>query len=211
MKTPRKIRVLLVDDHFAVRVGLAASLKFASDMDVIAQGSTGSEAISLFREHRPDVVVMDWRLPGMSGVDAVKAIRREFREARVVMLSVYDGEEDIFRAIDAGACGYLLKSSERDELLAAIRSVNAGERYFPAQVAQRLAQRMARPSLSDRELEVLRLIVKGRANKEIASDLGIAEITAKQHVSHILEKLGVLDRTQAATAAIQRGIVHLDE
>jgi two-component system NarL family response regulator len=210
MKNAKKIQVMLVDDHFAVRVGLAASLKFAADMQVVAEASTGAEAIALYRDHRPDVVVMDWRLPGMSGVEAVKTIREEFSEVRVVMLSVYDGEEDIYRAIEAGACGYLLKSSERDELLAAIRTVHEGGRYLPAQVAQRLAQRMGRPQLSDRELQVLQLVVKGRANKEIASDLGIAEITAKQHVSHILEKLGVLDRTQAATAAIQRGIVHLD-
>jgi two-component system NarL family response regulator len=210
MSDSQKIRIMLVDDHFAVRVGLAASLKFEPDMEVVAEGSNGPDAIALYGQHKPDVVVMDWRLPGMSGVEATAGIRAKFPEARVVMLSMYDGEEDIYRAVEAGASGYILKSSEREDLLGAIRAVHQGDRYFPAKVATLLQQRMARVPISDREMQVLRLVVKGRANKEIASDLGIAEITVKQHVSHILEKLGVMDRTQAATAAIQRGIVHLE-
>lgn len=209
MSTFGKIRLLLVDDHFAVRVGLAASLKFESDMEVVAEASNGRDGINLYREFEPDVVVMDWRLPDITGVEATAAIRSEYPAARVIMLSVYEGEEDIFRAMEAGACGYILKDSERDDVLEAIRRVYQGEQFLPARIAARLKQRMGRPHLSDREMQVLLLIVKGRANKEIASDLGIAEITVKQHVSHILEKLDVLDRTQAATAAIQRGIVHL--
>jgi len=206
-----RVRILLVDDHFAIRVGLAASLRSEKDLEVIAEASSGTEAIALFERHSPDVVVMDWRLPDMSGVEVTRTLRKkDGARVRVLMLSVYDGEDDIYQAMEAGACGYVLKSASRDELLEAIRSVHRAERYLPPKLAEALRKRKSRASLTDRELEVLTGIVRGRSNKEIASDLGLAEITVKQHVSSVLDKLGVQDRTQAATAAIQRGTVHLD-
>ncbi len=201
---------MLVDDHFAVRVGMSTSLKFENDIDVIAEAATGEDAIKLFEEHQPDVVVMDWRLPGMSGVDALIEIRKRNPRARVVMLSMYEGEEDVYRAIESGASGYVLKSADLNEVLSAIRVVASGGRYLMPVLAGRLAERMTRAPLTERELEVLRLIVEGHSNKEIAAKLGLAEITIKQHVSNVLEKMNVQDRTQATTAAIQRGIVHLE-
>lgn len=209
-ETADKIRVMLVDDHFAVRVGMAASLKFEDDIEVIAEAGTGEDAITMYRDHRPDVLVMDWRLPGMTGVEAVAEIRKEFPKAAIMMLSVYEGEEDVFRAMQAGASAYVLKSADREEVLAAIRAVNSGDKYLPPVLAGRMADRMTRAALTERESGVLRLIVEGHSNKEIAAKLGLAEITIKQHVSNVLEKLHVQDRTQAATAAIQRGIVHLE-
>jgi DNA-binding NarL/FixJ family response regulator len=210
MTKTRKIRLLLVDDHFVVRMGLASSLNLEADMEVVAECGKGEQALELFRRHRPDVTLMDWRLPGMNGVETTAAIRREAGDARVIMLSAFEGEEDIHSAVQAGVSAYLPKSVEREELLAAIRAVHGGGSYFPAAIAEKLKAHMSRPELSPREMEVLRLIVKGRLNKEIADALGLAEITVKQHVSSILAKLGVADRTQAATAAIQRGIVHLE-
>ena len=210
MSDENKITVMLVDDHFAVRVGMAASLKFESDIDVIAEAGSGEEAIEMYSEKRPDVLVMDWRLPGMSGVEAVAAIRKEDSDAKVMMLSVYEGEEDVFQALKAGASAYVLKSADREEVLAAIRSVAKGEKYLPPVLASRMAERLTRSALTNREHGVLELIVEGHSNKEIAAKLGLAEITIKQHVSTILDKLDVQDRTQAATAAIQRGIVHLE-
>lgn len=210
MSDPEKISVMLVDDHFAVRVGMAASLKFEPDIEVVAEGGSGEEAVELYRELKPDVLVIDWRLPGMSGVDAVKEIRKEFSDARVMMLSVYEGEEDVYQALKAGASAYVLKSADREEVLTAIRTVHKGEKYLPPVLAGRMAERLTRAALTNREMGVLHLIVEGHSNKEIAAKLGLAEITVKQHVSNILEKLDVQDRTQAATAAIQRGIVHLE-
>jgi DNA-binding NarL/FixJ family response regulator len=210
MQPVQKIRVMFVDDHFLLRIGLAASLSVEQDISVVAEASDGESAISLFRQHRPDITVMDWRLPGLSGVETTAAILQEFPEARIVMLSIYDGEEDIYRAMQAGALGYLLKSVKRETLLEAIRAVHAGKRFMQPEVASRLAERVAHTELSEREEEVLRLIVKGRSNKEIASALFLAEITVKIHVSSILNKLCVQDRTQAATVAIQRGLVHLE-
>ena len=201
---------MLVDDHFAVRVGMAASLKFESDISVVAEAGSGEEAIAIYREQQPDVVVMDWRLPGMSGVDAVGEIRKEFPGAKIMMLSVYEGEEDVFKALKAGASAYVLKSADRDEVLTAIRTVAGGDKYLPSVLAGRMAERLGRTALTNREQGVLELIVEGHSNKEIAAKLGLAEITIKQHVSNILDKLDVQDRTQAATAAIQRGIVHLE-
>ncbi len=206
----KRVRLMLVDDHFAVRVGMAASLRFESDLDVVAEAATGEDAIRLYDEHQPDVVVMDWRLPGISGVEALGEIRKRNPNARIVMLSMYEGEEDVYRAMEAGACGYVLKSADLNEVLSAIRAVARGEKYLTPILAGRLAERMTRTPLTDRELEVLRLIVDGHSNKEIAAKLGLAEITIKQHVSSVLEKLKVQDRTQATTAAIQRGIVHLE-
>ena len=210
MSESKTITVMLVDDHFAVRVGMAASLKFETDIQVVAEAGSGEDAIAIYRERQPDVVVMDWRLPGMTGVDAVTEIRKEFPGAKIMMLSVYEGEEDVFKALKAGASAYVLKSADREEVLTAIRTVAGGDKYLPPVLAGRMAERLGRTALTNREQGVLELIVEGHSNKEIAAKLGLAEITIKQHVSNILDKLDVQDRTQAATAAIQRGIVHLE-
>jgi two-component system NarL family response regulator len=203
------IKLMLVDDHFVVRMGLAASLGLEPDIEIVAECDSGERAILLFEQHRPDVVVMDNQLPGMSGSDAAAAIRQQSPDARIVVLSVHDGEEDIFRAERAGVVGYLHKAAPRDEIVTAIRAAAAGDTYFPPAIAAKLAARQQQASLSKRELEVLRLIVDGCSNKEIARALNLAQVTVKLHVGHILEKLKVVDRTQAATTAIQRGIVHL--
>lgn len=203
----KKIRLMLVDDHFVVRAGLAGSLGIEGDIEVVAECGTGEEALPAFRKHKPDVVLMDWRMPGMSGVEAVVAIRADYPAARIITFSVFDGEEDIFKAVAAGVCGYMLKSASRKELLAAIRAVARGEQVFPPAIAAKLAARSARGTLNEKEMAVLGGIVRGRTNKEIGSDLHLAEVTVKFHVGRILEKLDVLDRTQAAMAAVQRGIV----
>ena len=203
------IRILVVEDHHVVRQGLIALLKTVPDMVVIADASDGMQAVELYRQHRPDVTIMDLRLPKLSGVDAITEIRRENPGARVIVLTTFDGDEDIYRALQAGARGYLLKDMFGEELMEAIRTVHAGRTRIPAPVAQRLAERMGGPNLTPRESEVLELIVAGRSNKEIGSDLSISEATVKSHINSILSKLGVTDRTQAATTALQRGIVHL--
>ena len=207
---PEKIRLMLVDDHFVVRAGLAGSLGLEPDIEVVAECGSGEQAIEAFRVHRPDVVLMDWRLSGMSGVEATAAIRREFPEARVVSFTVYEGEEDIARAVEAGVVGYLPKSSTRKEILAALRAVVQGGAVFPRPIAAKLAAGKTRGKLTEKELVVLRAIALGRSNKEIAAELQLAEVTVKFYVGRILEKLGVLDRTQAATTALQRGIIHLE-
>jgi DNA-binding NarL/FixJ family response regulator len=207
---PEKIRLMLVDDHFVVRAGLAASLGLEPDIEVVAECGSGEQAIEAYRAHRPDVVLMDWRLTGMSGVEATAAIRREFPEARVVSFTVYEGEEDIARAVEAGVVGYLPKSSARQEILAGLRAVMQGEPVFPLLIAAKLAAGKTRGRLTDKERLVLQAIARGRSNKEIAAQLELAEVTVKFYVGRILEKLGVLDRTQAATTALQRGVIHLD-
>ena len=204
-----KIRVLIVDDHFMVRLGLKEAIQGESDFEVAAEASTGPQATDLYRQHRPDLVLMDLRMPGMNGVETTATILREFPAAKVVLLSTFDAEEDIYRGLQAGARGYLLKSTSRDQLLEALRAVQRGERVLDPTVAGRLAERMPRQALSARELEVVRLVVDGRTNKEIAQALSIAEVTVKVHVSHLFTKLGVSDRTQIATEAIRRGIVNL--
>jgi DNA-binding NarL/FixJ family response regulator len=206
----KKIRIMVVDDHFVVRMGLAGSLNIEPDMTVELEASTGQQAIALFRQHRPDIVLMDLKLPGMSGVEATSAICKECPDAAIIMLSTHEGEEDIYRSIQAGARTYLLKTAAREELIQTIRAVYSGERAISPTIGARLAERMTRAELTVRELDVLRLITKGRSNKEIGSDLQIAEVTVKLHVGHILAKLKVNDRTQAATTALQRGILHLD-
>ncbi|GGH00048.1 response regulator [Silvibacterium dinghuense] len=204
------IRILVVDDHKIVRQGLVALLNTVSDFSVIAEASDGLEAIDAWRQHKPDVTLMDLRLPNLSGADAIVRIRETTPTARIIVLTTFDGDEDIYRALQAGARGYLLKGMDLDELTEAIRAVHAGRSRIPAQVAEKLAERMGGPGLTTRELEVLQRIVAGRSNKEIASDLFISEATVKTHVNSILGKLGVADRTHAATTALQRGIVHLD-
>lgn len=204
------IRILVVDDHTVVRQGLVALLNTVPDITVIAEASDGQEAVEAFRKHKPDVALMDLRLPKLGGADAISLIRQESPGARIIVLTTFDGDEDIYRALQAGAKGYLLKGTDADELTAAIRSVYAGKSKIPAFVAEKLAERMGGPALTTREVEVLQRIVAGRSNKEIASDLHISEATVKTHINSLLSKLNVSDRTQAATTALQRGIVHLD-
>ncbi|HEY6991544.1 MAG TPA: response regulator transcription factor [Bryobacteraceae bacterium] len=204
-----KIRVMVVEDHHVVRQGLVALLNTVPDMRVVAEGADGKEAVELFQQHEPDVTLMDLRMPTMSGVDAVIEIRRNFPAARIIVLTTFDGDEDIYRALQAGARAYLLKGMFGDELMDAIRAVHAGKSRIPPAVAERLASRMGSPGLTARELDVLKLIVAGKSNKEIGEELRISEATVKTHINNILSKLGVTDRTQATTAALQRGIVHL--
>lgn len=204
------IRILVVDDHHIVRQGLAALLKTVPGFSVVAEASDGEQAVNVFSEYRPDVTLMDLRLPKMNGVEAIARIREIQPGARIVVLTTFDGDEDIYRALQAGARGYLLKGMDLAELTDAIRTVHAGRTRIPTRVAEKLAERMSGASLTARELEVLKLIVAGRSNREIGSALFISEATVKTHVNSLLSKLGVEDRTQAATTALQRGIVHLD-
>lgn len=204
-----KIRILVVDDHNIVRQGLVALLSISPELQVVAEASDGAQAIDLYRRHQPDITLMDLRLPNINGVDAISQIRREFPAARIVVLTTFDGDEDIYRALQAGARGYLLKGMSSEELLEAIHAVHAGKTRIPTLVAERLAGRMGTTELTTRETEVLRQIVAGRSNKEIAAALFISEATVKTHINSLLSKLGVSDRTQAATTALQRGIVHL--
>lgn len=213
MKNPppkKKIRLLVVDDHFVVRMGLAGSINLEPDMVVLAEASSGPQAIEQFRKQRPDIVLMDVNLPGGGGIEATAAICKEFPKAAIIMLSTHDGEEDVYQALQAGARTYLLKTAAREELMDTIRKVHAGERAISAVVGTRLAERMAHPELSAREIEVLKLIARGLSNKEIGSTLGIAEVTVKLHAVHLFAKLNVKDRTQATTTALQRGILHLE-
>jgi two-component system NarL family response regulator len=204
-----KIRILVAEDHLVARVGVSTIVNMQPDMTVVAEASNGQQAVELFRKHRPDVTLLDMRMPGMGGVEAAMAIRAEFPAAKMIALTTYGGDEDIRRALTAGVLAYLTKDVLHDELLKAIRAVNEGHTYLPAAVAAALAAQLPRPDLSAREVQVLELIVRGLANKQIAYTLNIAEHTVKNHVKNILSKLGVQDRTQAATAAIQRGIIHL--
>ncbi|MGH7977412.1 MAG: response regulator [Limisphaerales bacterium] len=205
-----KIRIMVVDDHFVVRMGLVGSINFERDMTVEVEASTGQQAIANFRQHRPDIVLMDLKLPGTDGVEATSAICKEFPDAAIIMLSTHDGEEDIYRSFQAGARTYMLKTAAREDLIQTIRAVHSGERCISPAIGARLAERMTRAELTAREMEVLKLIAKGRSNKEIGGALGIAEVTVKLHVGHILTKLKASDRTQATTTALQRGILHLD-
>lgn len=209
MTETQPIRILIAEDHLIARVGVGAIVNAQPDMKVVAEATNGQQAVALYRERRPDVVLMDMRMPVMTGFEAVANIRAEFPDARVVALSTFGGDEDIRRAILSGVQSYLTKDVLHDELIQAIRAVHAGQRYLPPSIAAALAAQLPRPDLSARELEVLNLIVQGLSNKQIGLTLNIAEHTVKNHVKSILAKLDVEDRTQAATAAIQRGIVHL--
>jgi two-component system, NarL family, response regulator len=204
--TSPSIRVLIADDHPIVRNGLVRMVELSDGMEVIAEAETGTEAVELFRQHQPDVTLMDLRMPEMNGVEAILAIREEFPTASIAILTTYDTDEDIFRGLQAGAKGYLLKDSKMVELIEAIRTLHAGQRYIPAAVGAKLAERMTQPQLSDRELEVLRLMSAGKTNQDICADLYISESTVKFHINNIFSKLGVSDRTQAIVIAIQRGI-----
>jgi two-component system NarL family response regulator len=203
------IRIMIAEDHHVVRQGLVALLKTVPGLKVIAEAADGKEAIDRFDELQPDVTLMDLRMPNFGGVEAVAEIRRKYPAARIIVLTTFDGDEDIYRALQAGAKGYLLKGMFGEELVDAIRAVHAGKTRIPSAIAERLADRMGGPGLTSRELEVLKAIVAGRSNKEIGTELSITEATVKTHINNILGKLGVADRTQAATTALQRGIVHL--
>ncbi|MGB6134539.1 MAG: response regulator transcription factor [Acidobacteriaceae bacterium] len=203
------IKVLVVDDHPVVRVGISTIIDTQPDMTVVAETGSGEEAVALFRRHQPDLTVMDLRLESIGGVECIRSIRADFPEARFVVLTTYRGDEDIHQALEAGASGYLIKGMPRQVLLDALRRVHAGERFLPPTVTQTLAARRADAELSTRERQVLSLLARGRCNKEIAAELGIAEVTVKCHLSVIFLRLNVTDRTQAVIAAVQRGLVHL--
>jgi len=201
---------MLVDDHPAYRKGMAALIASEPGLRVVAETGNGSEALEIYRKNGPDVVLMDLRLPGLGGVEATLAIRKEFPDARIIVLTTFDTDEDIYRAIQSGAKSYLLKDTPDDQLSATIRAVYAGEQPLSPKVAERLAERQERSDLSQREMEVLQLLIKGRSNKEIGSSLFISEDTVKAHLKTLFIKLHVQDRTEAAITAIRHGIVHLE-
>src|SRR4051812_8132941 len=207
MNTP-PIRILLADDHLMIRLGLAGLLSKEPDLRVVAEASTGPEAVSQCETHRPDVVLMDIRMPDFNGIEATARIVKQWPEIKVVMLTTYEGDEDVFQALKAGAKAYFPKTVAGAELVQAIRAVQAGQYCLPPDIAAKLAQRYNLPVLTPREREILERIAGGRSNKEIAALLNVAENTVKNHVHLILEKLGVQDRTQAVTKAIERGILH---
>ncbi len=209
MTTPHKFSVLVVEDHPIMRLGIAAIIAAQPDMTVCSQAESGEAGVRAFREHHPDITLMDLRLPGISGVEALRIIRREDGNARCVVLTTYEGDEDIHQALAAGAAGYVIKAMSYETLVDALRRVHAGSRYLPPPVAKSLANRTPNSDLSPREREVLLLMVRGMTNKGIADELGITEATVKCHVSVILQRLGVTDRTQAVVAALQRGLAHL--
>ena len=205
------IRLLIVDDHPVVRDGLVAILHQGEpDLEVVGEAGDGKEAVTTWRSLRPTVTIMDLQLPGQSGVEAIAAIRREDPDARILVLTTFDGDADIQRALEAGARGYLLKSMRRATLIEAVRAVAAGQRYLPPATAARLVEAMETERLTARELDVLKLLAQGHRNREIADDLGLAEPTVKIHVNNLLRKLQVKDRTEAAMVALKRGIIHLD-
>lgn len=210
MTTTQGITILAVDDHPLIREGLAAVIEREPDMRVVAEAADGEQALEQYRAHQPSIVLMDLRMPVMDGVEAIQAIRGEFPDARIIALTTYEGDEDIFQALAAGARGYLLKDMLRTELVEVIRKVHQGYRGIPHAIAEKLAVHTPRIGLTPREIEVLGLMAEGKTNPGIAKALGRAEGTAKIHVQNILQKLGAADRTQAVTIALRRGIIHLD-
>ena len=209
MNDHARIRVLTVDDHPLLQEGVAAIINHQFDMQLVAQASSGNEAIQKFREHRPDVTLMDLRLPDMSGIGTMIALRAEFPEARIVMLTTFEGDVEIQRALQAGAWGYLLKSMPPGDLVEVVRRVHAGKRRIPTEVAARLADHLGEEDLTAREMDVLRHVADGSRNRDTAERLFISEETVKVHIKHIMEKLGASDRTQAVAIALRRGIIHL--
>jgi DNA-binding NarL/FixJ family response regulator len=211
MSKTEKCKVLVVDDHPMTRFGISTMINAQWDMEVVGEAGDGVEAIEQHRKHHPDVTLMDLRLPRMGGVEAIRAIRASYPQARFVVLTTYEGDEDIHQALTAGAQGYLIKGMSNDALLDALRKVHDGRRFLPAPLARTLAERTPNSELSTREREVLALLVRGKSNKEIAARLGITEATVKCHVSVILSRLDACDRTQAVVVALQRGIIHLED
>src|SRR2546426_901831 len=209
MSDPTRIRVLCVDDHPLLREGIAAIINNQPDMVLIAEASTGTEAIQKFKEHRPDVTLMDLRLPDMSGVDSLIAIRANTPEARIIMLTTFEGDVEIQRALEAGARAYMLKSMPPKELVDVIRQVHAGKKRIPTEIATHLAEHLSDEVLTDREIDVLKHIAGGNRNRDIGEQLFISEETVKVHIKHIMEKLGANDRTQAVAIGVRRGIIHL--
>ena len=210
MKPPKKIRVMLVDDHFAILMGLRVCLEPEDDITVVAEASDGYQAIDQYRLHQPDITLMDLSMPGLDGLAAIRAIRQEFPAARIIALTTRQGGGDINMAIAAGAHSYVTKNLPRKDILAAIRSVYQGQNYLPDEIQATLEQRHGRQGLTARELEVLQHLSRGGSNKEISNALGLAEITVKVHISHLLTKLQVPDRTQAVVVALRHGLIHLD-
>jgi DNA-binding NarL/FixJ family response regulator len=208
--SPSLIRILTVDDHPLLREGIAALVKAEPDMKIVAEASDGEEAIQQFRRHRPDITLMDIQMPNVNGTEAIIRIRNDFPDARIIVLSTYSGDVQVLRAIKAGARGYIVKGHVHRELLEAVRSVHAGHKRIPPEIAAELAEHAADDVLSSREIDVLRLISAGNANKQIADKLCIEETTVKSHISNILSKLGANDRTHAVTIGLQRGIIELD-
>jgi DNA-binding NarL/FixJ family response regulator len=209
MNDQAQIRVLSVDDHPLLSEGIAALIKNQPDMQLVAQCTSGSDAIEKFRSHRPDVTLMDLRLPDMSGIDTMMAIRAEFPEARIIMLTTFEGDMEIQRALAAGAQGYMLKTMPPKDLVAVIRQVHAGKKRIPSEVAARLADHLGEENLTAREIEVLGKVAQGNRNRDIAEQLFIVEVTVKVHIRHIMDKLGARDRTQAVAIALRRGIIQL--
>ena len=209
MSDPTRIRVFSVDDHPLLREGIAAIINSQPDMILVAQGESGSDAVRMFKEHQPDVTLLDLRLPDISGIDALIAIRTDFPEARVIMLTTFEGDVEIQRSLQAGARGYLLKNMPPKELVEVIRQVHAGKKRVPPEVAAQLAEHMSDEALTEREIEVLRHLAGGNRNRDIAERLFISEETVKVHVKHVMEKLGASDRTQAVAIAVRRGIIQL--
>jgi len=209
MKKDRKIRILVADDHYIVRMGLVALVNTEPDMEVVAEAVDGAQAIELFAKYSPDLALIDARMPVKTGFEATVEIRKRFPNASILMLTAFDGDADIRKALEAGVQGYVLKSSTGDKLIPALRAVAAGERWVPKEVADRLASRNSFEQLSAREMQVLNQLAKGLANKQIAEALNITEYTVKDHLKNILAKLRVADRTEAVTVALRRGIIHL--
>lgn len=210
MNQSQSISILVAEDHEIVRDGICAIITQQSDMLVVAEAEDAERAVELYKEHQPDVVLMDLRMPAMEGVDAIAKIRADFSTAKIIILTTYDTDEDIYKGLQAGAKGYLLKDTSAEELTTAIRTVDKGKKYVPQEVAMKLAERITTSELTNREMEVLRLLTKGNSNQEIGLVLNITEGTVKFHVNNILSKLGVSDRTQAVIAGLKRGLTRLE-